>query len=197
MSDSTHNNTPTPTDHDLAPRGRLGSRNRYGVVAAALTLLLVVLLAYWPTLSASFVRLDDYQYVVHNESVTHPSWANASKFVTEVSKPSTVAGYYHPLTMLSLMLDTAICGEGGPDPFVYHLTNTILHAIACVLFMFFVRRVVGGVGIPLLIAILFAVHPVQAESIAWISQRKTVLATVFALASLACYLQATSTQCPA
>lgn len=197
MSDSTHNHPPTPTGHDLSPRDRLGSHNRYRVVAATLTLLFVILLAYWPTLSANFVRLDDYQYVVHNESVTHPSWTSVSTFFTEVSKPSTVAGYYHPLTMLSLMFDAAICGEGGPDPFVFHLTNIILHAIVCVLVLLLVRRIVGGVGIPLLIAILFAVHPVQAESVAWISQRKTVLATLFALASLACYLQATGNQSPA
>jgi len=151
-------------------------------------LVLIVLIAYAPTLSSEFVRLDDYQYVVDNRLVRDPSWTSVRRFFTEVETPSTVDGYYQPLTMTSLMIDAYVTGGQALDPFIYHLTNILLHAGTCVLVMFVMRLAVGGVAVPLLAAALFAVHPVQVESIAWVSQRKTVLSTLLAMGCIACYL---------
>ncbi len=198
------NQQPTPDltcrDGAASPRA---ARNPIAYAAAAIVFL--VLIAYAPSLSSGFVRLDDYQYVVDNELVRHPSWTSLSRFFTEVRKPSTVEGYYQPLTMASLMLDAWIMGEPGLDssvprsldPFIYHLTNILLHAATCVLLLLVVREAVGGWAVPLIATLLFAVHPAHCESVAWISQRKTVLSTLLAVGSVFCYLKHAKSRRPA
>ncbi|MEK6644839.1 MAG: tetratricopeptide repeat protein [Planctomycetota bacterium] len=151
-------------------------------------LVLLVLLAYGPTLSSDFIQFDDPQYVIDNPLVRAPSWSGVVRFFGEVRKPSTVAGYYQPLTMLSLMIDSMISG-GVPSPRIFHLHNVLLHGLTSVLVMLLLRRVVGGLGVPFILAMLFALHPVQVESVAWISQRKTVLATPLGIGCLLCYLE--------
>lgn len=157
---------------------------------ACIAVAVITTLTYLPSLSSDFVRLDDYQYVVDNELVRNPSGSGIRQFFSEISAPSTVEGYYQPLTMASLMLDVLLSGSpAGPiDPFVFHLTNVLLHAATSVLVFLLLHRVVGGVRVPLIFALVFALHPVQVESVAWISQRKTLLATALAVGSLLGYL---------
>ena len=159
------------------------------LAGGAAVLVVLVVLAYWPTSFSEFVGLDDYQYVVDNQLVRNPSWTSVERFFGEVRNPSTVAGYYQPLTMVSLMLDAWLAGGDGLDPFIYHLTNILLHAVTAVLVMLLVRAAVGGIAVPFVVALLWAVHPMQVESVAWISQRKTVLSTPLAVGCLLCYLE--------
>ena len=90
---------------------------RCSLAGAAVGLALLVLLVYWPTLSSEFVGLDDYQYVVDNTLVRDPSWNSLRRFFVEVRTPSTVNGYYQPLTMTSLMLDAWLSGPPALNPF--------------------------------------------------------------------------------
>ncbi len=163
--------------------------SRRAVVLAACALFGATALLYLPTFSHEFVTLDDYQYVVDNEVVRNPSASGVLRFFAEVLEPSTVDGYYQPLTMVSLMFDACLAGEGGRDSLPYHATNIFLHAANAVLVFVLLRQLFDGFWLPLVMAGVFAAHPVQVESVAWISQRKTVLATLFALASLAAYLR--------
>lgn len=162
--------------------------------ASGLAVATITLLAYLPTLSSDFVRLDDYQYVVDNELVRDPSWEGVLRFFAEVTHPSTVEGYYQPLTMLSLMLDSMLAGSPVDpiEPFVFHLTNVLLHAVTSVLVLMVLQRIFGGLTVPIVFALIFALHPVQVESVAWISQRKTVLATALAAGSILAFLAASS-----
>src|SRR5262249_1581283 len=93
----------------------------------------------------------------------------------------------------SLMLDGWISRQtsdrGGPDPFVFHLTSVLLHAICCILLLHLGRRCGIGMAPAFLIALLFAVHPVQVQSVSWVSHRKAVLAPAFAVGSMTCYLR--------
>lgn len=162
--------------------------DRRRLVATAALLALITLAAYWPSLSAGFVTLDDYQYIIDNEFVREGGMSAIGKFFREVRHPSTVDGYYQPLTMVSYMIDARFAGESGLDPFPYHLANILWHAGTAILVMFLARFVVGGVAVPLLIGVFFAIHPMQVESVSWISQRKTVLASFFAVASVLAYL---------
>src|SRR2546423_899522 len=66
---------------------------------------------YWPGLSARAVMFDDEQYLDENPLVQTPSWQSAERFLTEVWHPSTVGGYYQPLSMISLMIDYALGGR--------------------------------------------------------------------------------------
>ncbi|MFQ5424277.1 MAG: tetratricopeptide repeat protein [Phycisphaerae bacterium] len=150
---------------------------------------LLVVVAYLPALSAEFVRLDDHQYVVDNAAVRNPGANSLRRFFFEMTNPSTVSGYYQPLTMTSLMFDAWLNGRERIDPFIFHLTNIALHAVAAILVLFVVRSTTGGIVVPWIAAAVFALHPVQVESVAWISQRKTVLASALAIGSILCYLR--------
>jgi tetratricopeptide (TPR) repeat protein len=90
-------------------------------------------------------------------------------------------GYYRPLVTASYALDRAVWRE---RPFGFHLTNILLHAAASVLLLLLLRRWLGGSFVPPAAAILFATHPVHAESVAWIAGRTDVLCAVFILAAL-------------
>jgi protein O-mannosyl-transferase len=161
------------------------------LLLAAGLLVLIVVLAYRPSLNAEFVRLDDFQYVVDNELVRQPSLAGVTRVFAEVLHPSTVDGYYQPLTMVSLMLDALLSGTTmqSVQPYVFHLTNVLLHAATSVLVMIWIRMFLGGLFLPFLVALYFALHPAHVESVAWISQRKTVLATLLAVSALVAYAE--------
>ncbi|MFQ5502204.1 MAG: tetratricopeptide repeat protein [Phycisphaerae bacterium] len=183
---SSSQNAPDRPKLDATPPGESTPGSLLAAIIGIITLTVV---AYYPSLTHEFVSLDDYEYVIDNTLVRNPSGSSARRFLTEVTHPSTVSGYYQPLTMLSLMLDAAIAGDNGCDSFVYHATNILLHTVNAVLVLLILRGIFGGLSIPIIGALFFAIHPAQVESVAWISQRKTVLATLFALASVAVYLQ--------
>ena len=174
-----------PTAAPSRARGVLGLEDEGRQTRlAALVLALIVFLIYLPTiLSAEFVDIDDGQYVLENEAVRNPSRASAWRFLSEVRSPSTVVGYYQPLTMISLMVDAWLSGE-SPDPMIFHLTSVLLHVLNTLLVFAILRALFGSVAVPALAALLFGLHPVQVESVAWVSQRKTLLASGFSLAAV-------------
>lgn len=161
------------------------------LLSAAGLFVLIVVLAYRPSLNAEFVHLDDFQYVVDNELVRQPSLAGVRRVFAEVFHPSTVDGYYQPLTMVSLMVDAALSETTirSVNPYIFHLTNVLLHAATSVLVMLWIRTFLGGLFLPFLGALFFALHPAHVESVAWVSQRKTLLATFLAIAALMAYVK--------
>ncbi len=141
--------------------------------------LLLTLIAYIPSFSAEFVNWDDQDYVSNNQVVKNIF--DFGKFFT-----TTVQGNYHPLTMISLAINHAISGE---DPFSYHLFNVIFHLINVLLvFKFILKLSNGNTFIAFTTAIWFGVHPMHVESVAWVSERKDVLYTLFFLLGLMSYL---------
>ena len=165
------------------------SGSRIGLLAALIVLVgQLVMLAHWPSLSAQALMFDDEQYLTENYLVQTPSWASAGRFLSEVSKPSTVRGYYQPLTMISLMVDYALGGR--PDNLrQFHRTSLALHVmntmlVIVLLYLLFDQEwVAAGVGL------LFGLHPLTAETIPWVGERKTLLAAFFALWCLILYVR--------
>lgn len=146
-----------------------------------------VLFAHWPALSAKALSFDDSQYLVNNALVRNPSWKNASRFLSEVTKPSTVVGYYQPLTMISLMLDYALGGR--PDNlYVFHRTSIALHIVNTGLIIVLLYLLFGDVLASAAVGLLFGVHPMTVEPIPWVGERKTLLAAFFALLCLVFYV---------
>jgi protein O-mannosyl-transferase len=171
--------------------GRVRPVQESAVLASCLVAVAaVVTWAHWPALSARAVCFDDNQYLLDNHPVKTPSLTSVQRFFSEVRSPSTVAGYYQPLTMTSLMLDVAM--GGGPDnlrPFHgtslgLHVLNTLL--VTGLLYLLFRRPIVAA-----MVGLLFGLHPLTVEPIPWVSERKTVLASFFALLSLITYVQYT------
>ena len=157
--------------------------------AAAITLVLaIVVVAHWPVLGAQALSLDDDEFITRNALVTHPSWASARRFFTEVLDPSSVRGYYVPLTMTSLMLDYAAGGR-PTDLRAFHRTSLALHLISVALVALTLWRMVGALAPAAAAALLFGLHPLTVEPVAWIAGRKTLLAAGLAFACMLCWLE--------
>jgi tetratricopeptide (TPR) repeat protein len=127
-----------------------------------------------------FVDFDDQYYVTQNEHVQAGlSWKT---FLWSFN-----AGYaqnWHPLTWLSHALD---CQLYGLNPAGHHLTNLALHVLNVVILFLLLQWATGAMGRSLLVAALFALHPLNVESVAWVAERKNVLSTLFFLLALGVY----------
>jgi Flp pilus assembly protein TadD len=118
---------------------------------------------------------DDLGYVVENEAAHGLSWAHLAAAFTR-----PFVGNYAPVHVISYMLDHELWGL---RPAGYVAVNVVLHAACAAALFSLVRRLAGRADVALLAAALFAFHPVQVEAVAWISQRKTLLAALFTLAA--------------
>ena len=131
-------------DASVVASGTHGSRGRTLFAACLIGLVvLAVLFTHWPALSARTICFDDHEYLLENRLVRNPSWDGTWQFLHEIFEPSTVRGYYQPLTMISLMLDTAM--GGAPDRLMpYHRTSLLLHVLNTLLIFVLLRRLFGG-----------------------------------------------------
>ncbi len=183
----------TRPDHTL-DRGldtrRERHTNRRNVLLATLILIVVgaVLTTYWPVLSCEALYFDDGQYLTQNHLVQKPGWTSTKRFLFEVLEPSTVAGYYQPLAMISLMLDYALGGRTN-DLRQFHRTSLILHALNTALLIVFLYLLFDQLWVAAVVGLLFGVHPVTIESIPWMAERKSLLAAFFVLLCLAVYVR--------
>jgi tetratricopeptide (TPR) repeat protein len=141
-----------------------------------------------PALSARALSIDDDQYLTQNPLVQTPGWASARRFLSEVLAPSSVEGYYQPLTMISLMLDYGMGGR-PENPRAFHRTSLILHAANAALVIVLLYMLFGNPWLAATAGLVFGVHPMTVESVAWVADRKTLLASFFALWSLVLYVR--------
>jgi hypothetical protein len=157
-----------------------------------LSLVLLTLLPYHRVLFCDFVSIDDHDYVYGNPQVKSGlTWAGLHYAWTAIA-----VGNWHPLTILSYMLESQLFGA---KPWVMHFTNLGFHVVNTVLVYVFAYRVLLQPKSGLIsrgtsswtswnVAALFALHPLHVESVAWVSERKDVLSVFFALLSLLAYL---------
>lgn len=174
-----------PIDPSLQPGERAP-----GVLLPALLagVLIIVAAVHWPVLSAKALSFDDDQFLIYNQLVQNPSWHSVGRFFGEILHPSTVGGYSVPVTMVSLMLDWARGGRiENLAPF--HQTNLVLHLLSTLLIGVLMHRLFRRVWVSAAVALIFGLHPMTVESLAWVSERKTLLASMFAFASLLSYVK--------
>lgn len=148
----------------------------------------LVFIGHLPVLSVGALSFDDDQYLTNNELVRNPSWASARQFLSEVLEPSTVRGYYQPLTMISLMTDYALGGRPH-NLLPFHRTSLLLHLANTVLVILLLHLLFGQAKVAVAVGLLFGLHPMTVEPIAWVSGRKTLLAAFFALWCLILYVR--------
>ncbi|HKC36581.1 MAG TPA: tetratricopeptide repeat protein [Chitinophagaceae bacterium] len=137
-------------------------------------ILIITFIIYIPALSAGFVNWDDPDYVGENSYLIRDLSRLPELFTTPVQ------GNYHPLTMFSLALNFAISGD---NEWSYHLFNLLFHLVNCYLvyrLAFLLSK--NNSLIALVTSLLFAIHPLHVESVAWISERKDVLYALFFIA---------------
>lgn len=148
------------------------------MLAAGLVLLIVLL--FGRAVGFDFVNLDDTIYITGNRHVTDgPTPGNLRWAFTALYHAN-----WHPLTWWSWQIDTGVWGK---EPWGYHLTNLVLHAINALLVWRVVWLLTGRRIEAFVIALVFAIHPLRWESVAWISERKGLLSALFALLAVERY----------
>jgi protein O-mannosyl-transferase len=148
--------------------------------AVALALAVVTLAVYAPVHGYGFVDYDDDEYVFRNPHVQAGLDAESVAWAFT----SMEAANWHPLTWLSHMLD---CQLFGLDPAGHHLVSVALHAANAVLLFLALSSLTGRLWPSALVAALFALHPLNVESVAWIAERKNLLCTFFWMLTLCAY----------
>ena len=134
-----------------------------------------------------WVNWDDESFVIENQQVTDLSIENIKAIFSSVDEN----GGYTPLTVFSWALDYSI---DGFNPHVFHSTNVLLHLVNVCLVFFFIFLLSGKIGLAVLTTLLFGVHPIQLEAVAWITARKDLLYGLFYLAGLISYLKYVKSQ---
>ena len=148
----------------------------------SLFLVISVLICYWQVKDFEFINFDDPTYVTDNQAVL--SGINKDSIIWAFSFEDKSNTYWHPLSWLSHMLDVQLYGL---NPGQHHLTNVIFHCLNSLLLFFVLLRTTGAIWQSALVATLFAVHPINVESVAWVTERKNVLSTFFCLLTLMTY----------
>jgi Flp pilus assembly protein TadD len=153
---------------------------RKWLVAAGLAV--VAFANFVPALSCQFINLDDADYVTQNPNVREGLGAVRALWAFRAVHSAN----WHPLTWLSLQLDASLWkgSSGELDPRGFHFTNVLLHAVSAALLFLAFEALTGALWRSAAVALLFAIHPLRVESVAWISERKDVLSTLFGLAAL-------------
>lgn len=149
-------------------------------IITSFVLIAATLVVFWNVKNHQFLNFDDNLYVTANShvktglSVKNIKWAFTN---TEFSN-------WHPLTWLSHMLD---CQLYGLNPKGHHLTSLILHIANSLLLFFVLSKITGAFWKSTFVAALFALHPLHVESVAWVSERKDVLSTLFWILTMWAY----------
>lgn len=172
-----HNNA--PRDSDAWSRLPQATRNRIGYAAIIVIAALVV---FAPLFNSDFVNWDDTGLVQENPLIRDLSWSN----IKAMFALSSIQEFKHylPLVLLSYAVEYQLAGL---NPAVFHATNVFLHIANSLLLLWLIARLTKSEGVASVTALLFAIHPMHVESVAWITERKDMLSTLFFLASLSFY----------
>ncbi len=172
----------TATKLAASPRTEDGLFRSPGKRRAVLSLLLTLLtlLAYNPAAHNDFVSFDDPAYVTGNQHIRAGLTWDTVKWAFH----STEHANWHPLTWLSHALDYQLFHL---KPVGHHYMSVLMHAISAVLLFLFLEAATGLAWRSVVVAALFAVHPINVESVAWVSERKSVLCMLFFALTLLAY----------
>ncbi len=148
-----------------------------------LTVLTLVLFLYLPNLMNNFVNWDDYEMILKDPILTEFSISNIKNILT--AHFSFKYCRIVPLAYISYAFDHHFFGH---NPYIYHLTQTLFHLLNVCLVFLFTRLLLKNAHISFITSLLFALHPINVEPVAWISARAHVLFVFFYLISLISYL---------
>src|SRR6187455_2740110 len=165
------------TPHSPAPKKKLKEKRNYSLLPWVGLVAVLTAICLWPMLKNEFTNWDDEFYVINNPLLRGPDW----KGIFSQQK----LGNYHPLTILSYAFNFAI---SKLDPFSYLLVNYLFHIANTLLVFYFIWNISGkNKFIAAFVALVFGIHPMHVESVAWVAERKDVLYTFFFLLSLIQY----------
>jgi protein O-mannosyl-transferase len=149
-------------------------------VILSVLLALITFAAYSSVAHNGFTTLDDEVYILHNPHVQAGlKWETVKWAFTTFH-----SGNWHPVTWLSLALD---CQVFGVNPVAIHFENVLIHSLNAVLLFLLLETCTGLAWPSLMVAALFAIHPINVESVAWAAERKNVLSMTFFLLAMLAY----------
>ena len=148
-----------------------------------LLLVLLTVGVFFPVSQHEFVNYDDPVYVTANPHVQ--AGLTQESFIWAFGQLHGDQTYWHPLTWLSHMLD---CQLFGVNAGAHHLVNLLFHTVNVLLLYVLMKRMTGAVWPSAMVAMLFAAHPLQVDAVAWVAERKTLLATFFWLLATLAYV---------
>jgi hypothetical protein len=151
-------------------------------IALCAFLGLLTIAVFSPVVHHDFVDYDDQDYVTENPQIQ----AGLTWDGVRWAFGGAHAANWIPLTWLSHMLD---CQLFGLSPGWHHLTNLLLHTSSTLLLFLVLKRMTDAIAPSLVVALLFAIHPLHVESVAWVSERKDVLSTFFFMLTLWAYAE--------
>ena len=155
-------------------------RKHPAVLAVILAIAAGVL--YLPVAHHGYLDFDDIKYISKNDHVrTGVSLANIVWAFKDVD-----TFYWHPVTWISHMMD---CDIFGVNPGAHHLVNVALHMANALLLLYLLRLATGAVWRSFMLAALFAVHPLNVETVAWLAERKSLLSALFSLLTMIAYVR--------
>ncbi|MBC2695325.1 MAG: hypothetical protein HF982_08645, partial [Desulfobacteraceae bacterium] len=154
-------------------------------VLICLFLVIATLAVYWQINYHEFINFDDSLYILQNKQVQKGLTSESISWAFSF----TDIAYWHPLTWLSHMLD---CQIYGLIPGMHHRTNLILHIVNSILLFFVFQKMTGALWRSAFVATLFALHPLNVESVAWVAERKNVLSTFFWMLTMLAYVHYTT-----
>jgi len=170
---------------DAAGRGKKSEkRESLFIICALLCLLYATFAVYWKVQEHEFLNLDDDLYVTENAKVK----AGLSKEGFLWAFRTTATSYWHPLTVLSHMMD---CEWYGLNAKGHHLNSLLIHIASTILLFITLKRMTGQPWQSMGVAAAFALHPISVESVAWVASRKSVLSTFFWMLTLWTYVRYT------
>ena len=152
-------------------------------ISICILLVIATFIAYMQVLKYGFITsFDDTEYLTSNWNIK----AGLTKESIVWAFSTSYASNWHPVTWLSHMLDYELYGL---EPFGHHLTSLLFHIINTLLLFGVLLKTTGALWRSGLVAVLFALHPLNVESVAWVSERKNVLSTFFLLLTLWAYVR--------
>jgi len=145
-----------------------------------LVLVVATLVLYYPAIHHPFVNYDDDGYVTENHHVQSGlTWDSVAWAFTSYDQAN-----WHPVTWLSHALDWQLFQL---DPAGHHGTNVLLHALNVAVLFWILLQATGSAGRSFMVAALFALHPINVESVVWVAERKNLLSMLFFLLALGAY----------
>ena len=154
---------------------------KYRICFIYLALTVTVLAVFWQVRRFEFISYDDNKYVTDNEHILSGLSGNNIKWLFTKD-----IGRWHPLAGITHMLDCELFGLHAGR---HHLVNLLFHIANTLLLFIVLRQMTGAVWKSAFVGALFAIHPLHVESVAWISQRKDVLSTLFLILTIAAYFR--------
>ena len=154
---------------------------KLSIILLLISISVITFAIYQNILKHDFIGFDDHYYVTDNPHVNEGFSIDNILWAFSVDNNTA---YWHPVTWLSHMLDCQLFDQNAG---MHHLTNLLIHILNAILLFIVLHQMTGAIWPSAVVAALFAVHPINVDSVAWIAERKNVLSTLFWMISMLAY----------